>query len=89
MKGKTSHEFRKKGRLRRSEGQETGVGKLLRKLRVAQGWTLKEAEKEANLSHRIIAKLEKAKIELENSVIGLKTLDEELQSLYQQYNTLK
>ncbi|PIR44004.1 hypothetical protein COV23_02180 [Candidatus Wolfebacteria bacterium CG10_big_fil_rev_8_21_14_0_10_31_9] len=51
--------------------------------------TVRSIENGIQGTESVIAKLEKAKIELENSVIGLKTLDEELQSLYQQYNTLK
>lgn len=51
--------------------------------------TVRNIENGIQGTEAIIVKLEKAKVELENSVIGLKALDEEMQSLYQEYNTSK
>ena len=63
MKKQKTQKFRKKGRNREPLSGGSEIGDVLRKMRVTQGWTLLDAEKEANLSRRIIAKLEKGGID--------------------------
>ena len=63
MKKKKTQKFRKKGRYREPQSGGSEIGDMLRKMRVTQGWTLLDAEKETQLSRRIIAKLEKGGVD--------------------------
>lgn len=56
-------DFRKKGRKRRPTSGGTELGDLLKTLRTEHGWTLPDAAQESQISHRIIAKLEKGKLD--------------------------
>jgi len=55
--------FRKKGRKRRPVSGGSELGAFLSVLRTEQGWTLLTAAQESGISHRVIAKLEKGRLD--------------------------
>ena len=58
-----STSFRNKGRKRRPLNGGSELGDLLETLRTEQGWTLNTAAEESGISKRIIAKLEKGRLD--------------------------
>ncbi len=55
--------FRHKGRKRTPPAGRSRIGDLLVTLRTQEGWTLLDAERESGISDRILAKLEKGRLD--------------------------